>query len=199
MYPLFETICVKDGVIQNSEWHQKRYAHSYEAYYSKKAPRALIEGITVPTEFSSSVSKLRISYNEFSRKIEFEKSTFVIGKTLKLVHVDDIDYSLKYSNRNQLNNLFARRGTCDDVLISKNGMITDTTYANIVFTDGMKWYTPSTPLLKGTCREKLLEEGQIFEKDISVNDLDNYIGFNLINAMNDLNKKYTHKIENIVR
>lgn len=199
MYPLFETLCVMDGAIQNLEWHQKRYERSYLSFYSKKAPEALTEGVTVPTEFSTSISKLRISYNEFSKKVEFEKSTFVIGKTLKLVHFDDIDYSLKYSDRGQLKILFAQRGTCDDVLIIKGGMITDTAYANIVFTDGIKWVTPSTPLLKGTCRARLLAENSIEADEVSEKDLKNFVGFNLINAMHDLDKSSHIKIEYIIK
>ena len=199
MYPLFETICIKDGVIQNLEWHQQRYERSYQDFYSKKAPKTLIEGIDVPLEFSSAIGKLRISYNELSKKIEFEKSTFVIGKTLKLVQLDEIDYSHKYSDRNQLNLLFAQKGECDDVLILKKGMITDTVYANIVFTDGATWFTPTTPLLKGTTRERLLNEEHIYERCITIKDLSDFIGFNLINAMNDLDKKKFNKIENIFR
>jgi len=198
MYPLFETICVKDGVIQNLEWHQKRYERSYSDFYLKKPTEKLFEDVVVPFEFSTSLCKLRISYNEFSKKIEFEESSFIIGKTLKLVHVEHIDYSLKYTDRDQLKLLFAQRGACDDVLISKNGMITDTAYANIVFTDGTKWYTPSTPLLKGTCRARLLAEKSIELADISIKDLKQYIGFNLINAMNDLDKDNFVKIENIL-
>lgn len=198
MYPLFETICIKDGVIQNLEWHQKRYERSYQSFYSKKAPETLFEGVAVPLEFSTSICKLRISYNEFFKKIEFEESTFVIGKTLKLVQVEQIDYSLKYTDRDQLKLLFAQRGDCDDVLISKNGMITDTAYANIVFTDGTKWFTPTTPLLEGTCRERLLAENSIETADISIKDLKQYVGFNLINAMNNLEKNDFIKIDNII-
>lgn len=199
MYPLFETICVKNGIIQNLEWHQQRYEKSYHSFYSKRAPKTLVEGIEVPSEFSTSISKLRISYNEFSKKIEFEESSFVIGKTLKLVQLEHIDYSLKYTDRDQLKLLFTQRGTCDDVLISKNGMITDTAYANIVFTDGTKWFTPATPLLEGTCRARLLAESQIETAHITTEGLNDFIGFRLINAMNDLDKNSFNKIEDIFR
>jgi 4-amino-4-deoxychorismate lyase len=89
-----------------------------------------------------------------------------VVRTLKVVHADDIDYSLKYLDRTCLTGLIDR-GVADDVLIVKNGFVTDTSYSNIVFTDGLRWIMPDTPLLRGTMREKLLIEGTIREKKIN--------------------------------
>ena len=72
---------------------------------------------------------------------------------------------------------------CDDILIVMNGLITDTSLSNLVFYNGATWVTPKKPLLKGTCRERLLEEGQITECDIHVNEINRFIGCKLINAM----------------
>ncbi len=80
----------------------------------------------------------------------------------------------------------AQKENCDDILIVKNGIITDTSFSNIAFFDGKQWKTPKSPLLKGTCRERLLCEQKIFEKDINLNDLSNYKCYKLINAMRDL-------------
>ncbi len=68
-------------------------------------------------------------------------------------------YPLKYTHRNELNALFEHRDICDDVLIVKDGILKDTTIANIaLFIDG-QWLTPQTPLLYGTTRERLIDEG----------------------------------------
>lgn len=37
MYPLFETLCVENGKIQNIDLHQTRYERSLRAYYGKSA------------------------------------------------------------------------------------------------------------------------------------------------------------------
>ncbi|MEO9893152.1 aminotransferase class IV [Aurantibacter sp.] len=198
MYPLIETICILDGEIQNLEWHQKRYETSYEKMYAKTSKSKLVSNLNIPKEYTAGISKLRISYNEKSKRIEIEKYTPNHIKTLKLVFTNSIDYSLKYANRTILKALLAEKGNCDDILIIKNGMVTDASYANIVFTDGKKWFTPNSPLLKGTCRARLLSEKRIMEIDISTGDLSRYIGFQLINAMNDLNESKYIQIENIV-
>jgi 4-amino-4-deoxychorismate lyase len=70
-------------------------------------------------------------------------------------------------------------------LIIKNELVTDTSIANIAFFDGEKWLTPKKPLLKGTTRARLLENGEIFEADIDVHTLKNYTQVALLNAMID--------------
>ncbi|HON17298.1 MAG TPA: chorismate-binding protein, partial [Spirochaetota bacterium] len=58
--------------------------------------------------------------------------------------------------------------------------------ANIAFYDGEKWLTPTKPLLYGTKREYLLEEGKIVEEEISTRDIKFFYKVSLINAMLDL-------------
>ncbi len=197
MYPLFETVCIKNGVIQNVEWHQKRYETSYEKLFLKLPTDRLLTDIFIPDKFLNGLCKLRIFYNENNSKIEFEKYVSKKIKTLKLVNADDLEYELKYSDRKKLNSLLSQKGNYDEVLIVKKGKITDTSYANIVFTDERKWFTPASPLLKGTCRARLLKEKKIEAIDISIKDLARFKGFNLINAMNDLDKNNFTQIENI--
>jgi 4-amino-4-deoxychorismate lyase len=79
--------------------------------------------------------------------------------------------------------MFDKKGLADDVLIVKNGWITDTSFANILFFDGKRWLTPEKPLLKGTQRENLLRQGLIFQANISPASLPDFSKARLINAM----------------
>lgn len=105
--------------------------------------------------------------------------------SLRLVTSDKIDYSYKRTNREGLNELFGRRGNADDILIVKDGYLTDTSIANIALYDGNSWYTPAHPLLRGTKRAELLDNQLIVEKDISWLQLDDYTHIMLFNAMID--------------
>ena len=105
-----------------------------------------------------------------------------------MVYTEELDYSYKYSKREKLEGLFAQRGGCDDVLIVRKGRITDSSYANVVFFDGQDWWTPKDPLLKGTCRARLLDQGSIKEAAMEVEDLKNFKGLKLINALRDLDQ-----------
>jgi 4-amino-4-deoxychorismate lyase len=88
--------------------------------------------------------------------------------SLKLVDVcSDFDYHLKFADRSALNSLRELRGDCDEILIVKNGYITDTSYSNVVFTDGQHFVAPSTFLLPGTMRASLLNWGLITEATIT--------------------------------
>jgi len=63
-------------------------------------------------------------------------------------------------------------------------MVTDSSYANVVFRDlNGNWVTPSTYLLPGTKRASLLEMGLINETIITYRDINKYTEVKLINAM----------------
>jgi 4-amino-4-deoxychorismate lyase len=127
-----------------------------------------------------------VVYETEIERIEYEPYIWRPVSTLKLVRSDTIDYASKYADRSELERLFAQRGTCDDILISKQGFVSDTFYANSAFWDGQNWYTPDTPLLAGTMRAFLLDQGQLREARIRQADLGKYMKVRLINAMNTL-------------
>jgi 4-amino-4-deoxychorismate lyase len=105
--------------------------------------------------------------------------------TLRLVEGGDIDYSYKYADRSSLNALLAERGTCDEILIVKDGLLTDTSFTNIALFDGCHWLTPRRPLLAGTHRQRLLARGIISEADIRAADIQQFFRIRLFNAMVD--------------
>ena len=67
-----------------------------------------------------------------------------IANTLigRLIEDNKISYSYKYTTRGSLNELLTKRERYDEILIVKKGFITDTSYSNIIFFDGIKWLTP---------------------------------------------------------
>ena len=82
--------------------------------------------------------------------------------------------------------MFDQRGSYDEIIIIKNGKVTDCSIGNLIFRQGKKWYTPDSPLLLGTQREKLLREGKIQETTIFQEDIINFDEIKIINAMNTL-------------
>lgn len=128
-------------------------------------------------------TRCRIVYDTEIRSVEFFPYQIRPVKTLRLVEDNQVDYGCKYADRSALNRCFAQRGACDDVLIVQNGDVTDTTIANVAFLNGETWFTPSTPLLKGTMRASLLDSHQIQEAKIRVEDLSHFSRLRLFNAM----------------
>lgn len=185
MYQLFETIKCKDGLLFNPEFHQARFEKAQNEYFGISLHINLIEEIEIPDFAKTGLFRCRVTYSKQIDKIEFIPHQYREIKSLKLVEDNEIDYSFKYADRKNLQRLFELRENCDDIIIVKNGYITDSFAANIVLFDGNKWLTPDTPLLPGTQRARLLKEEIIFEEKIKVNDLWNFEKIGLINALNN--------------
>lgn len=197
MFPLFETIKIFDGKIFNLKWHQQRLERSCKFYFGKKTAYAFADAISLPENVKTGLLKLRFSYDTNGYRLQFEPYTCKKITSLKMIRDDHIEYALKYTDRSHLNGLLEQKGTCDDILIVKNGLVTDTSFANIVFFDGKNWVTPRTPLLKGTCRERLLCKKKIFKAGIKPKDLSHFTHFKLINAMRDFDGSESERIANI--
>lgn len=194
---LLETIKIVDGKPQNLDFHQKRFENARKSMFGLKNFDLLSEIIKVPEFAQNGLFRCRLLYKEKIEKIEFLPYNFRQIKTLRLVESNGIDYSYKFADRSELENLFARKGDCDDIIIVKNGLITDSFAANLVFYDGQKWWTPDSPLLKGTKREKLLSEEKISACKIKMGDLQKYFGVGLINALIEFDAMPVIPIENI--
>ena len=197
MYPLFESIKVVDGKIQNVDWHEERYARSYEVMYSKRPLTQMISHVEIPEAAREGIYKLRISYNDRYKKIEFEPYKLKEIKTLKPLLLDNLDYGLKYTDRSALQAAYEQREDCDDVLIIKDGLVTDSSYANILLHDGKQWITPSTPLLGGTARARLIAEGVVEEREVTLGQLHSFECFKLVNALRDFDVVEQSDISNI--
>ena len=185
MYPLVESLKLKDGIIQNLEYNQSRMNRSMDELFPDAARINLGTVISIPENCVSGVFKVRVLYGSSVEKIEIEPYTYRTIQTLKVVHHESVDYHLKYTDRQILQELFGRRGDCDDIIIIKNGRITDSFAANLLFFDSEKWVTPATPLLKGTKRQLLIDRGMIFEREIRETDVSEFQKVGLINAMID--------------
>ena len=179
---LFETIQCFNGVFQNLEAHNYRLNHSRKEVFGSDDKLQLQDNLLVPAEYASGLVKCKVIYGENIENIIFEHYEPRKVNTLKLIE-SDISYDHKWTDRNKINHLYERRGKADDILIVKNGFITDTSIANILFYNGQQWITPSSVLLSGTQRAKLIDEGLVIEKEVTVDTITSYESFMLINAM----------------
>jgi 4-amino-4-deoxychorismate lyase len=198
MCQLVETIKCKDGKLENLRYHQARFNLARKNQFDENLEINLYEEIKVPEECQSGLFRCRVVYASEIEKIEFHSHEYRKVESLKLVEDNTINYPFKFADRKRLNELFEKRGPCDDIVIVKNGCITDTYVANIVFFGGVEWWTPDKPLLHGTRRAQLIEEGKIKVCRITPNDLPRFEKAGLINAMQDLREMPVIKIENIV-
>ena len=182
MYPLVESIKAENGQFFLLDYHQDRLERTFHAVYKSSCPWQL--AAILPQAPSQGLFKVRFLYNATDFSIEVQPYVPKIIKTLKLIEIGDYTYPHKWTDRSTINAAFAQRGNCDDVLMTKNGFLTDASYANIVLFDGANWVTPEKPLFEGVQRSYLLDHKKIKTANIATTALSNYQGFQMINAMN---------------
>jgi len=195
---LLESVRIVDGQWMNTAYHLRRMADSATELFGK--PFSLdFEKIEIPKEYRKGVVKGRILYNTRELEIGFNHYTPRKIGSLKLVYDNQIDYHLKWADRSSLNALVSQKGEADEILIVKNGFITDISYANIVlkYSDGL--ITPAHCLLKGTRRQQLLDQGIITEQAINVEDLFRAEAVLIINAMLGLEDQMEIPVSQIFR
>jgi 4-amino-4-deoxychorismate lyase len=184
MCRLIETIKVLNRQLCNIELHEKRFNSSRVSLFGSERTD-LQRQINIPESIDDGLYKCRVIYSDEIHSVEFVKYEKRVIRTLKLIETVSLDYSHKYLNRVAIDELYDLKGGCDDILIVKNGKLTDTSYCNIALSDGKQWYTPALPLLAGTKRAFLLREKTILVKDISVKQIRDYGEACLFNSMID--------------
>jgi len=191
MHRFVESIKVKDGIIENIEYHNRRFEFTMLSIFKSAEKINLADLITVSEEYTKGVYKCRIVYSSKIENIEFAVYNKRKIRTVKLVHDDEIDYSFKYEDKSSLDRLKALHPDYDEILIVKKGLVTDTSFSNAAFFNGTEWHTPASPLLKGTRREKLISDGFIHPVNIRPDDIQHYTKVSFINAMLDLGESET--------
>ena len=194
MYPLVESIRAENGQFFLLNYHQDRLERSFLGVFKRSCPWQLKD--LLPAAPNQGLFKLRFLYNASAYSVEVLPYVPKEVKTLKLVEIGEYTYPHKWTDRIVINAAFAQRGSCDDVLMTKNGLLTDTSYCNILLFDGSNWVTPLQPLFNGVQRSYLLDHKKIQTTTIATTDLSNYQSFQLINAMNpfDPEKRFHRSI-----
>lgn len=188
MSRLIESICVCKGEVRNLNFHQERVNRSRYKLIGRTDEIELEKFIqaNLNDDFQSFEKlKCRILYDQKFHSIEFIPYQIRPILSLKLVDNNTIEYSFKFEDRSAFK--FLKDAVEEDeILIVKNGQITDTSFSNIAFFDGKNWITPQSYLLNGVMRQSLIQEKKLIEEEINPKDLNLFFSFKLINAMIDL-------------
>ena len=180
---LLESIRLSDGQFQNLFYHERRMNRALKFLCGVQEHfdlEAFLANIDRP---SQGLYKCRMIYDDASRDIEFVPYRYKKIDSLRVVEHDRVSYEFKYADRKLIDRLYGLKKDCDDILIVKRGFVTDSSFSNVVFRRGKRWYTPWSALLKGTMRSNLLERNIIHEEEIRVEDIKTFDSFKLINAM----------------
>lgn len=178
-----ETIRVVDGEPQALEAHQERMNRTLARFAPGMVGGLRIEAGNIIC--GAGVWKARVVYAPSLGTVRYEAAPYQMKqiRTLRLVSCDDIDYSFKSTDRSALAALHEMRGEADEVIIVKNGELTDTSYANLAIWDGSRWLTPERPLLCGIMRSHLIDSGVLSTARLTPGDLAPDTPIAIFNAM----------------
>ena len=185
-----ETIRIEDGKIFHLDYHQLRLNESI------KSSEIILKELILPPQ--KGLYRCRVVYDEKSYEVSYHPYIKRSIKSLKLIDGKDIQYDKKYLDRSAIDALVSQKESADDILIVKNGLITDTSIANIAFLYKNEWITPQEPLLYGTTRRRLLAQNKIITVQISYEDILKFEGIALMNAMIDFDIIHNKNIEDII-
>lgn len=193
---LFETIKCQNRQLHNLSYHNNRVRWTLENLFGIIGDFDFENIIEIPDWVGEGLYRCRVSYDEEVSKVEFFEYNFKHPTIIQLDEYQSFKYDFKYEERSGFMNLLKLYPKADDVIITQNGLLTDTTYANLAFFDGTKWFTPNTHLLLGTKRTYLLDKQLLCEEEISVKGLKKFKRIALINAMRDLDLSYEFELNN---
>lgn len=187
MFRWIETIKLIDGIPQNLPYHQQRMSETLMFRGSQKK-FFLHDFLTANYCSLPGIVKARIIY-DVNRIIEFSFNPYQIKKinSFAIVEAAGLEYSFKSEDRQVFEKIKAT-ANADEIVITQKGLITDTSFSNLIFKKNEHWFTPNTYLLNGTKRQQLLNDKKISATEISMNNLHQFTHFKLINAMIDLDE-----------
>ena len=128
-----ETIKIKEGEAQAIAYHQERLERTLRHFFPSlcNAPSMpSLEKLVAPTA-DMDFYKARVVYGEQGVKdITYAAYTMREIRSLQVVENDAITYDYKSADRSSLNALVAQKGDCDEIIIVKHGLLTDTSFTS---------------------------------------------------------------------
>jgi 4-amino-4-deoxychorismate lyase len=178
-----ETIKLLDGQLYNMDYHQQRVDKTVYNFFHSKQQVDLQHHLSQFNLPRQGFFKCRVIYERKILSLQFLPYAIKPIRSLKVVEANEIQYKHKFEDREELTSLFDKRENCDEVIIVKNNLITDASYANLLFKRNGRWFTPTTFLLNGIMRQILIDQKTIKPKTISIDDIGKFEKVKLINSM----------------
>lgn len=183
MCQCIESIRLENGQFSNLNYHRQRMQNAIDVFFPGCTAPDLKYYLLQQKIPQKGLFKCRIIFDVNIISCEFQPYVRKDLRALKLVDVEIPTTLYKGVDRQAFLMAFEQREDCDDVLMVRDGLITDASYSNVAFFDGKQWLTPHIPLIYGTRRANLLDAGLIVEADISPRDLGHFSKICLFNAM----------------
>jgi len=179
-HQLLETIRIEGGRPLHLEYHNHRFNRSRRELFGATEDLDLADFLMDAP--SSGLWRCRVLYTLYIEKVEYLPYTLHLPHRFALAEFEG-DYTYKYADRSIFEKLKRAHPEAEELLLCRDGLLTDTTIANIALRRDDLWYTPAQPLLPGTTRERLLEQGRLIPAEIPCDAIGTYDAIAVMNAM----------------
>ena len=156
-----ETIKIVNGKTQALAYHQERMERTICKFFPSlcNASTPSLEKLINPTE-SMDFYKTRVVYGKQGvEAVEYVPYFIRNINSLQVVEDDTITYGYKSTDRSRLNALVAQKGNCDDIIIVKHGLLTDTSFTNLAIFDGKTLGDSQTSLIARHKKSRTIGQG----------------------------------------
>ena len=196
MSQFIESIKVEDRKIFMLDLHQKRVNETF-SHFGHENPVDLALIFKNLDHQEEGLYKFKVTYG-LDGKFRTQMIPYAMSEKadFELVENNSYDYSFKFEDRKEIERM-KQLSRAAEIIIVKNNHITDSSYSNIVFKKGKDWFTPKSYLLNGVQRQHLLQNKKIKEAEITLQTLQDYSHFQLINAMNNLDDLLIYPLSKI--
>lgn len=178
MSQFIESIKVEDQKAFLLDLHQQRVRETF-AHFGKECSIDLEKIFKDLEHDEDGLYKLRIVYDlEGNFRAQMLPYAFPEIETFELVENNDFSYNFKFADRTEFEKM-KKKARAQEIIIVKNGQITDTSFSNLLFLKNQTWYTPKSFLLNGVQRQNLLKQGIIKETEITLQNLNEFSHFQL--------------------
>lgn len=146
----------------------------------------LRQHIQIPNQYLVGLVKCRIIYDYDILSVSFSSYTIRDIESIAIAQADETSYPYKYHERSNLSAIRDQYRDFDEVIMVRDGLLTDAYYYNIVLKIDGDYLTPRLPLLKGIMRAKLIANQRVIPKDLTLEDLKVSDKIYLVNALTNL-------------
>lgn len=184
MQPLLETFCLEDGELLHLKYHEDRIRWST----GQKIDISLFAQTIYSNESydQAKQGKWRVSATYTTstiHSIRFVSYRIPEIVALQPITIEENFYSHKWADRSMFESIKKDLPHGIEPLFILDGLVTDTSFTNIIAEKEGQLFTPKSYLLRGTKRSYLLEKGVLQKQAITLEELRNYDTIHLINAM----------------
>jgi 4-amino-4-deoxychorismate lyase len=140
-------------------------------------------------QYSASIDqqiRLRLDFGSWGYSFTIAPFIKRVIRKVGLIGLTHEEYPFKFRDRNWIDQIRNAYPDFDEIIMTKNGLITDSLWANLAFFDGSNWFTPENSLLAGTKQALLLDQNQLTYRAIKRYEIGDYQTISFINALYNL-------------